>query len=114
VPLCSIYPSAPTLTLRPEWRVVNLWHFRLWLSAPSVRLPTCCIYPSALQGKIVSEWYNALLGVTADTRLISWSVAKSITSAAVAIRSGLHSRPSIHRQVDGVRRARPHGRAGLP
>jgi hypothetical protein len=42
----------------------------------------------SLQGKLVAERYSAEQDVSEATRSISWSLAKSVTSALVGIRAG--------------------------
>ena len=39
------------------------------------------------QGQLVAERYSAAQRVTAATRLISWSLAKSVTSALLGVRT---------------------------
>lgn len=47
---------------------------------------TSCVDP--VQGKLIAEQYSSALDISASTPSISWSLAKSVTSALVGIRSG--------------------------
>jgi hypothetical protein len=42
-----------------------------------------------MQGRLVAERYDASQGVAADTPLLSWSLAKSVTSALLGVRTAV-------------------------
>ena len=41
-----------------------------------------------MQGKLIAEQYSEALDISAATPSISWSLAKSVTSALIGIRAG--------------------------
>ena len=50
------------------------------------------------QGKLVAEQYSEALDIRAATASISWSLAKSVTSALIGIRSGMGGL-SVHQRA---------------
>ena len=57
---------------------------------PTLRLPSLLSVPtlSTIQGKVLAEQYSADQGVSRNTRLVGWSMSKSVTSALIGLRTG--------------------------